>query len=113
MDILRGEVYHIDLEPTKGQEMKKSHRPCVVVSNNIINEKTPVIIICPITDSYNKFSPIHIEIPNGEGGLTKKSVVHCGQVRAIDKLRMGSKLGILNSNIMQQVSDGLRQVMRL
>lgn len=113
MNILRGEVYHVDLEPTKGREMKKSHRPCVVVSNNIINEKTPLVIICPITDSYKKFSPIHIKIPEGESGLNKKSVVHCAQVRAIDKLRMGSKLGILNSKLMQQVSEGLRQVMCL
>ena len=113
MDILRSEVYYVDLEPTKGREMQKSRRPCVVVSNNIINEKTPVIIICPITDSRNKFSPIHIEIPEGEGGLTKKSVVHCAQVRSIDKLRMGSKLGILNSDLMQKVSEGLRQAMCL
>lgn len=113
MEIKRGEIYYVDLEPTKGSEMKKSRRPCVVVSSNAINRTSRVVIICPITDSYNKFSPIHIKISTGTGGLTKESVVHCGQVRSIDKLRIGSKLGKFDANIMGEISRGLNLALTL
>jgi len=113
MEILRGELYYVDLEPTKEHEMKKSHRPCLIVSSNSINKTAPIVIVFPITDSYNKFSPIHIKVPKGDGGLTKESVVHCGQVRAIDQLRIGSKLGKLDKKIMKDVDTGLRHSLEL
>jgi mRNA interferase MazF len=104
--IFRGEVYFADLEPTQGHEIKKT-RPCVIVSNESININASVIIICPITDSYGKNSPIHIPISAGEGGLIKDSVVHCGQIRAIDKTRLGKKLGELGNVIMDKITTGL------
>ena len=104
--IIRGEVYFADLNPTQGHEIKKN-RPCVVVSNEAINFNAAVIIICPITDSYGKNSPIHIFVPAGDGGLTKDSVVHCGQIRAIDKTRLGTKLGELGKDKMEKITKGL------
>lgn len=113
MEIKRGELYYVDLKPTRGSEMKKRRRPCVVVSSNAINKAARVIIICPITDSYNKFSPIHIKISAGTGGLKIESVVHCGQVRSIDKSRIGSKLGKFESHIMEEISRGLNLALTL
>ncbi len=104
--IFRGEVYFADLEPVQGHEMKKT-RPCVIVSNESINFNASVTIICPITDAYGKNSPIHIFIPAGEGGLTKDSVVHCGQIRAIDKTRLGEKLGELGKESIEKITIGL------
>jgi mRNA interferase MazF len=104
--IFRGEVYYIDLEPTKGSEMKKE-RPCVIVSSNSINFNASIIIVCPITDAYGKNSPIHIPIPETEGGLTKKSTVHCGQIRAIDKTRLGKRSGDLSDGTMNEITKGI------
>ncbi|MDR3611672.1 MAG: type II toxin-antitoxin system PemK/MazF family toxin [Ignavibacteriaceae bacterium] len=104
--IFRGEVYYVDLEPTKGAEMQKERR-CVIVSNNSINFNASVIIICPITDSYGKNSPIHIPIPESEGGLTKKSVAHCGQIRAVDVTRLGNKSGELSEETMRAITKGI------
>ena len=108
--IFRGEVYFVDLDSAKGSEMQKNRR-CVVVSNNAINFNTSVIIICPITDSTGKHSPIHIPIPDGEGGLTKPSIAHCGQLRAIDKLRLGNKAGELSDTTMNEVTIGIAHSM--
>ena len=107
--IFRGEVYYADLEPTVGSEMKKT-RPCVIVSNDSINFNSSVVIVCPITDAYNKrkTSPIHILIPMGEGGLVKDSVVHCGQIRAIDKSRLNAKpIGGLDDEKMGKITEGI------
>ena len=102
----------MDLEPTIGSEMKKE-RPCVIVSNNSINFNASVIIICPITDSYGKNSPIHVPIPETEGGLIKKSIVHCGQIRAIDITRLGNKLGDLSEETMDEVTRGIAYAMEV
>src|ERR1041385_4347201 len=95
MEIKRGEVYMVELSPTKGSELKDPH-PVVIVSTEAINKKSSVVIICPITDASGKNSPIHIPIEEGDGGLKKDSIVHCGQIRSIDKERIGKKLGELD-----------------
>jgi mRNA interferase MazF len=43
----------------------------------------------------------------GEGGLTKDSVVHCGQMRTIDKTRLREKLGELEKEKMEKITTGL------
>jgi len=44
----RGMVIDIDLDPTKGSETGKV-RPCVIVTNDVYNERVPVIQVVPIT----------------------------------------------------------------
>lgn len=107
MAYARGEVYQVDLDPVRGSEMKK-RRPAIVVSSDAINRAAAVVIVCPITDAVGKFSPIHIEIPQGEGGLEKDSVAHCGQIRAVDKERLGRKLGTIDRARMAKIGRGLR-----
>lgn len=110
--IFRGEVYYVNLDPVKGSEMQKNRR-CVVVSNNAINFNASVIIICPITDASGKLSPIHIPIPETEGGLTKPSIVHCGQIRAVDKARLGSKAGELSFDTMSAITNGIANALNI
>lgn len=43
----RLDIVLVDLEPTKGGEIKKV-RPCVIVSPNIINYHSRTIIICSL-----------------------------------------------------------------
>jgi mRNA interferase MazF len=112
MEMTRGDVYWADLEPTQGGEMKII-RPAVIVSNNGINNNASVVIICPITEDKGKTSPIHIFVPKGEGGLTKDSIVHCGQVRAVDKNRIGEKCGKFSLRTMREISEGLIAAMTL
>lgn len=104
--IFRGEIYYVDLEPVQGSEMKKT-RPCVIVSNDAINFSSSVIIICPITEYKGKTSPIHILVHEPEGGLIKSSIIHCGQIRAIDKTRLGDKMGDLSEEIMVKITEGI------
>jgi mRNA interferase MazF len=110
MNFQKGEVHLVDLEPTRGGEMQKT-RPAVIVSNNVINGVGAMVVVCPITDSTGKKSPIHILVPEKEGGLTKESVVHCAQIRAVDRLRLYEKLGHLSADTMRQVETGIKYVL--
>jgi mRNA interferase MazF len=110
MNFQKGEVHTVDLEPTRGAEMQKL-RPAVIVSNNIINDAGAMVVICPITDSTGKKSPIHILVPEKEGGLKKESVVHCAQLRAVDKGRLYEKIGHFSADTMKQVDIGIKYVL--
>jgi mRNA interferase MazF len=104
--IKRGEVYLVELSPTRGSELRDPH-PAVVISNDTINAAAAVVIVCPIT-SGPRPSPIHIRLSKGEGGLTKDCIAHCGQVRAVDKERLSVKRGDLPRATMASIDKGLK-----
>ena len=105
----KGDVYLVCLDPTIGAEIKKS-RPAVILSNNIININSPIVIVCPITDSTGKTSPVHILINKNEGGLTKESVANCVQIRAVDKSRLYQKIGNLSAQKMSEIEKGIKYI---
>lgn len=94
--IKQGDVYLVNLDPTIGQEIKKT-RPVVVVSNNSINQYGQVIVVVPITSSTKKISPSHVMIPKGMGGLDKESKAVAEHIKSIDRKRLTKKLGKLSN----------------
>jgi mRNA interferase MazF len=87
----------VDLEPTRGSEIKKT-RPCVIISPDIVNKHSKTVIICAITHYDAKKSKSHffVSVPATKtAGLTKKSVINTLQTRTIDRTRIIKKLGNL------------------
>ncbi len=105
--IKRGDVFLFNFDPTVGAEARKI-RPAVVVSNDINNEHSPIISICPITSNVSRVYAFEVEIPEGEGGLRTRSKVMPNQTRAVDKLRLIKRLGGLPVGIMSRVDQALR-----
>lgn len=109
-------VILVDLNPTKGSETGKI-RPCVVVTNNIYNQKVPVIQVVPITEWNEKKGQILTNVtisPSSTNGLSKKSVVDCLQTRPIDyKFRLVSIKGELDEEEMRRVDKALKLVFDL
>ena len=112
----RGMVIDVDLNPTMGSETGKV-RPCIIVTNNVYNERVPVIQVVPITGWTEKKGRIrtNIEImPDGSNGLTKKSIADCLQTRPIDhRFRLVKIRGELVSEEMQKIDEALRIVFGL
>jgi len=109
MNILKGDIVYVNLEPIIGSETGKI-RPCLVIQNNINNEYSPTTIIIIITgrNRLKKKYPTHVWIDKGEGGLTKDSVIQCEQIRTIDKRRITRKLGSVNNNCLQKVEEAIK-----
>jgi mRNA interferase MazF len=108
--ILRGEIYLVNLEPVIGKETGKA-RPAVILQNNIGNKYSPVTIIAPVTSvkEISKPLPIMVFIPKGEGGLTEDSFVDCGQIRTIDKhKRLMKKFGSLNESRLKEIDKAIK-----
>ena len=75
----QGDIAYVDFNPTKGHE-QKGLRPCIVISNNIFNKNTKMVIVCPITSNEQEF-PTHYKLNN-----TKKihGSVLCEHLKSID-----------------------------
>lgn len=57
----QGDIVWINLNPTKGREMRKKP-PVLVVSRTAYNKRTGFIVVCPITATKR---PDYISIPSG------------------------------------------------
>ena len=112
----RGMVIDVDLDPTHGSETGKV-RPCIVVTNDVYNERVPVIQVVPITEWSQKKAQIktNVEIyPSQDNGLSKKSVADCLQTRPIDhRHRMVKIRGKVLPDTMQKINHALRIVFEL
>ncbi|NWH06942.1 type II toxin-antitoxin system PemK/MazF family toxin [Desulfobacter latus] len=112
----RGMIIDVNLDPTKGSETGKV-RPCVVVTNDIYNERVPVIQVVPITEWSAKKTQIktNVEIyPSSDNGLSKKSVADCLQARPIDhRHRLVKIRGKLSIDKVQKINQSLRIVFEL
>jgi mRNA interferase MazF len=108
--IKRGDIVVVDLQGALGGEKKGNNRPCVVVQNDIGNEKSPMTIVAPLTDvdQYKKL-PVQVLISAEESGENgKESVVECGHIRTIDKSRISAVVARLPNEAMSRVDKALK-----
>lgn len=70
-------------------------RPCVIVSNNIGNEVSPVIKVLPITTKrYKSAQPTHVHFNKDEvNGLLKDSTVEAESTWVVNKWQVKKTLG--------------------
>lgn len=112
IDPKRGDVWLVDLNPTRGRE-PFGRRPALIVSVDLFNQgPAELIIALPIT-SQEKGIPFHVSIENSEGGLQKRSFVKCEDVRSISKDRLSKRLGSVSQETMTAVEDRLRILLNL
>ena len=115
-NLKRGSVITVDLNPTKGSETGKI-RPCIIVTNDVYNQRVPVIQVVPITEWNEKKAQILTNItiePDSANGLIKKSIADCLQTRPIDhRERLVGVKGELSEQVMQQIDVALKIVFGL
>ena len=105
---VRGEVYRVDLNQTKGSEINKI-RPCVIVGATPINQARSTVVVVPLSSSPVPRPPLVIPV----NSLGANSVAICDQIRAIDKTRIQNKLGALTQQELDLLDDSLRQTLGL
>jgi len=108
-NVLRGDIYYVDLGKNIGSE-QSGIRPVVIVQNNIGNKFSPTVLAAPITSRQSKSKlPTHVELTTYDTGLDKDSLALLEQVRVLDKTRLMSKAGSVqsNSNLMTKLNHAL------
>lgn len=82
MELKQYQIVLVNLDPTTGNEMKKT-RPCVIISPNEMNRYLQTIVIAPMT-SNSKPYPTRIAIRHK---ITKGWIV-LDQIRIVDRQRI-------------------------
>jgi len=106
MDYKRGQIYRVNLEPTRGSEQQGIARPCLILSITPLNAKLRQVGVVPLSTSAKVLPPVVVGLPS----VGPDSVALCHQVRTIDKLRIGKYLGEISANDMTAVEAAVRQV---
>ncbi|MBI4559110.1 MAG: type II toxin-antitoxin system PemK/MazF family toxin [Candidatus Hydrogenedentes bacterium] len=103
----RGEIVRVRLGPVEGSE-QVGERPVLVISPDLINENSPVILVAACTtQKVDRVYPFEALIEAGEGGLKRRSKVLLMQLRAIDKRRIIGACGQIRAETMKKVKDAL------
>jgi mRNA interferase MazF len=111
-DPLHGEVWTVDLNPTRGRE-QRGQRPALVVSTNAFNRgPADLVVVLPITGTQRGI-PLHVRIAPPEGGLKKLSFVKVEDVRSVSKQRCTKRWGRVAPQTMAMVEDRLRVLLEL
>lgn len=73
------DIVFLDFSPTKGHE-QSGKRPAIVISTNVFNDNTKMVMVCPISSNTKEF-PTHYLLED-----TKKisGSVFCEHIRSVD-----------------------------
>jgi mRNA interferase MazF len=106
MNLLRGDVWYVDLDPTKGAEINKK-RPCVIFSSSAVNRRRQTVVVVPLSSSPTVRPPLTIAVTlNGRPGVAVTD-----QIAAKAKERFGNRVGSLTDDEMKAIEEGLKQVL--
>lgn len=79
MTFNQGDIITMDFNPQSGHE-QRGRRPAVILSNDILNHHSSLLLVCPITNT-NKNHPFHIALDK----RTKTTgVILCDQAKMLD-----------------------------
>lgn len=110
----RGEIWLVDLDPTKGSEIQKT-RPVVVVSSNAING-LPIRMVTPITSfqerHLRRIWAVPIDATPGTG-LVNQSTIMAEQCRCVALERFVRIQGTVPPAILEELEIELKTVLDL
>jgi len=106
--ILRGEVRWADLNPVKGNE-QAGLRPVVILSQDIFNERSGTVIAMAITSQPQRAAfPLTFELESTE--FPKRSWVKISQIRTLSTERIGKLIGRVSPEELDQLIEGLNEI---
>lgn len=108
----QGEIWMVYFDPIKGSE-QAGNRPAVIISGNLMNSNSDLIIVCPLTSSIKSYKGNPVLEPNKINGLELKSEVLVFQIRTLSKLRFKKKIGVVPDEIILETKKTLYDILRL
>ena len=88
----RYNVHWVTLDPGRGSELRKT-RPAVIVSLDVLNRLLETVVVCPLTTQLHP--DWRSRVPVRVGG--KPAEIAADQIRAINRSRLGKKIGALSA----------------
>jgi mRNA interferase MazF len=106
--ILRGEIRWADLDPVRGRE-QAGLSPVLVVSHDVFNARSGTVIGMAITSQPQRAGfPLTVELESG--ALPKRSWVKVSQIRTLSVERIGKRLGSVAPEVLDEIIEGLYEI---
>ena len=100
----RGDICLIQLDPTRGSEIRKT-RQCLVVSPDELNQHLRTLIVAPMTTGVQAYPwRVACRFQNRAG------FVAIDQLRTVDNDRIAQRLGRISSNTLFSVLNVLQEM---
>jgi mRNA interferase MazF len=107
-EILRGDIFWADLDPTRGHE-QAGLRPVLVISHDIFNKHSGTVIAMAITSQSSPADfPLTLELTST--ALPKRSWVKISQVRTLSVERLDKKIGNASPEELTKIVEGLNEI---
>ncbi len=104
MKVSRFEVYLVNLDPTRGKEIRKTG-PCLIISPDEMNDYFSTVIVAPMTTVIRNYPTRVTCMFQGKEGQ-----VVLDRLRTIDKSRLVKKLGKIEPPIQNAILGILQQM---
>lgn len=108
----RGDIIYVDLGQHPNSSVQSGVRPCLVVSNDINNQYSPNLCVCPFSGKL-KTNPVHVRVKprDVKGYFMKESDCLVEQIVTIDKKKVMSKVGHIpaDATVMLMINDAIRK----
>jgi len=106
--ILRGEIRWAGLDPTRGRE-QAGRRPVLILSQDVFNERSGTVIAVALTSQPQRAGfPLTLEL--GSRNLPKRSWVKISQIRTLSVERIGERLARATTEEIDQIVEGLNEI---
>lgn len=100
----RGEVFLIELDPTRGSEIRKT-RPCLVISPDELNQHLRTVVVAPMTTGGQVY-PWRIRCRFRD----RSGFVAIDQLRTVDSDRLVRRVGRIAPNTLTAVLAVLQEM---
>jgi mRNA interferase MazF len=106
--LLRGEIRWADLNPLRGRE-QAGHRPVLILSHEVFNQRSGTVIAMAITSQMQRAGfPLTWALDSED--LPKQSWVKISQIRTLSVERIGQKMGEASPEALDQIIEGLNEI---
>ena len=108
MNLTRGTIVLVSLDPARGHEQQEV-RPCVIITDPEVlkDQRFPMVCVVPVTKTQGE-GALYPSLGPGRSGLRTLSFALVDQVRSIDKRRITRIFGQISDEELKKIDEGLR-----
>lgn len=105
----QGEIWNANLNPIQGSD-KAGFRPVVIISGNLMNDLTNLVVCCPLTTKIKNYHGNVILEPTKVNGLATNSEILTFHIRSLSKDRLKQKVGKISALELKGIQNCLTDI---
>ena len=105
--LLRGDIALVNFDPAEQGEAA-STRPAILITNNIANLNSPVLVVIPLTTAVGRVYPFELLVTTAMSGLDSDSKAQTQLIRHVSQRRIGKVIGRLEEGAMDELEGKLK-----